>query len=116
MLTQISNLQFDDYYVAPASTATHCNGLNGSGASRNISNKLMKYYNSWIIASGGGTTPSIPNTAKPAFRYGGSFLQEAVQSFQEQDKAGGNPCDELRQYLESGPERTEDVIAWWGVC
>lgn len=116
MLTQISNPQFDDYYVAPASTATHCNGSNGSGASRNISNKLMKYYNSWIIASGSGTTPSIPNTAKPAFRYGGSFLQEAVQSFQEQDKAGGNPRDELRQYLESGPERTEDVIAWWGVC
>ena len=75
----------------------------------------MKYYNSWIIASGGGTTPSIPNT-KTAFRYGGSFLREAVQSFQEQDKAGGNPRDELRQYLESGAERTEDVIAWWGVC
>jgi len=64
VLKQVSNPQFDDYYVAPASTATNCNGSNGSGASRNISHKLVKSYNSRIIASGGGTTPSILNTKR----------------------------------------------------
>jgi hypothetical protein len=50
-------------------------------------------------------------------RYGSSFLLEAVQSFQQEEKAAGSPRDELKLYLESGVESTdsEDVIAWWGV-
>jgi hypothetical protein len=48
-------------------------------------------------------------------RYGGSFLLEAVQSFQQEQKAAGSPRDELKLYLESGVESTEDVITWWGV-
>jgi hypothetical protein len=48
-------------------------------------------------------------------RYGGSFLLEAVQSFQQKQKAAGSPRDELKLYLESGVESTEDVITWWGV-
>ena len=79
----------------------------------NILDKIASFVTSNSnIAS--GPTSSIPTT-KLAFRYGGSFLQEVVQSFQQQDKADGNPCDELCQYLESGPESTKDVIGWWGV-
>jgi hypothetical protein len=47
--------------------------------------------------------------------YGGSFLLEAVQSFQQEQKAARSPRDELKLYLESGVELTEDVITWWGV-
>ncbi|KAM6491794.1 hypothetical protein JOM56_012834 [Amanita muscaria] len=50
-----------------------------------------------------------------AFRYGGSFLLEAVQSLQQEEKAAGSPRDELKQYLESGAEPTDNVVAWWGV-
>lgn len=79
----------------------------------NILDKIASFITSNSnIAS--GPTSSIPTT-KPAFHYGSSFLQEAVQSFQQQDKADGNPHNELHQYLESGPESTEDVIGWWGV-
>lgn len=39
---------------------------------------------------------------------------EAVQSFCQEEKAEGNPRDELKLYLESGPEATDNVIAWWG--
>ncbi|KIL56126.1 hypothetical protein M378DRAFT_39166, partial [Amanita muscaria Koide BX008] len=46
--------------------------------------------------------------------YGGSFLLEAVQSLQQEEKAAGSPQDELKQYLESGAEPTDNVVAWWG--
>lgn len=52
----------------------------------------------------------------PSHRYGGSFLLDAVQSFQQEEKASGSPRDELKQYLESGPEPTDNVVHWWGVC
>jgi hypothetical protein len=55
----------------------------------------------------------VPISSTP--RYGSSFLLEAVQSFQQEEKAAGSPRDELKLYLESGVESTEDVIAWWGV-
>jgi hypothetical protein len=48
-------------------------------------------------------------------RYGSSFLLKAVQSFQQEQKAAGSPRDELKLYLKSGVESTEDVITWWGV-
>jgi hypothetical protein len=50
-----------------------------------------------------------------SYRYGGSFLLDAVQSFQQEEKAAGSPRDELKLYLESGIEPTADVIKWWGV-
>ena len=49
------------------------------------------------------------------YKYGGSYLLEAVQSFQQAEMATANPCDELDQYLKSGVEKTGDVIKWWGV-
>ena len=58
-----------------------------------------------------GTTANTP----PAHRYGGSFLFEAIQSLQQEEKATGSPCDELKMYLESGIEQTLDVIGYWGV-
>ena len=48
----------------------------------------------------------------PVVFYGGSFLLEAVQSFQQEEKAAGNPRDELKQYFNLGIEPTEDVILW----
>jgi hypothetical protein len=48
--------------------------------------------------------------------YSSSFLLEAVQSFQQEQKAARSPCDELKLYLKSGVESMEDVITWWGVC
>lgn len=55
----------------------------------------------------------VPISSTP--RYGSSFLLEAVQSFQQEEKAAGSPHDELKLYLKSGVESTDDVIAWWGV-
>ena len=55
--------------------------------------------------------------AKPIYRYGGSYLLESVQSFQEEKKAAGNPRDELTQYLESGVESAPDVMSpIYGIC
>jgi hypothetical protein len=59
---------------------------------------------------------AVLSTPKPSFHYGGSFLSEAVQAFQQKKKAAGSPRDELVQYLESEAETTTNVIAWWGVC
>ena len=50
-----------------------------------------------------------------SYHYGGSYLLDAVQSFQQEEKATGSPYDELKQYLESGIETTADVVKWWGV-
>jgi len=52
--------------------------------------------------------------AKLTRRYGGSYLLEAVQSFEKEKKAG-SPRDELNMYLEAGIEVVTDVISWWGV-
>jgi hypothetical protein len=53
---------------------------------------------------------------KPSAHYGGSYLREAVQMFQQKEKTEGSPRDELQQYLKSGVETTTDAVAWWGVC
>jgi hypothetical protein len=53
--------------------------------------------------------------SQPTYKYGGSYLLEAVQSFQQAEIAVANPRDELDQYLKSGVEQTEDAIKWWGV-
>jgi hypothetical protein len=52
----------------------------------------------------------------PLAHYGSNFLLEAVQLFQQDEKASGSPRDELKQYLESSAEKMEDIIVWWGVC
>ena len=49
-----------------------------------------------------------------SLRYGSSYLLEAVQSLCKEEKAAGSPHNELKMYLESSPEVTNDVIAWWG--
>jgi hypothetical protein len=56
------------------------------------------------------TTVTNPRSAS----YGSSYLSDAVQSFCEEEKAAGSPRDELKLYLESGPETTDNVLAWWG--
>ncbi|KAF8799820.1 hypothetical protein BYT27DRAFT_7217371 [Phlegmacium glaucopus] len=58
------------------------------------------------------TTPvhdSSATQAAPIRRYGGSYLLEAVQSFQQEEKSADSPRNELKQYLESGPEPTDNV-------
>lgn len=57
---------------------------------------------------------ALPSGPTP-YRYGGSFLFDAVQSLRQEEKAIGNPRDELRMYLESGVEETSDVVEYWGV-
>jgi hypothetical protein len=47
--------------------------------------------------------------------YGGSYLLNAIQAFQQRDSAGEGPRDELQQYLSAGVESTKDVLGWWGV-
>jgi hypothetical protein len=60
--------------------------------------------------------PNVPaDSAAPLPRYGSSFLLDAVQTFRREEVASGSPRDELKQYLESGAESTDNVIAWWGV-
>jgi hAT family C-terminal dimerisation region len=59
-------------------------------------------------------TSTAKNATSASIQYGGSYLLEAVQSFCQEEKAAGNPRDELKRYLESGPEPTTDVIGWWG--
>ena len=54
-----------------------------------------------------------PSTQGPLFNYSGSFVREAVQAFQQQEKVG--PHNELQQYLNSGVEETTNILSWWGV-
>ena len=69
------------------------------------------------VGSSAPETSSCTGAAvAPSHCYGGSYLLDAVQSFQKEEKASSSPCDELTQYLESGPEPTDNVICWWGVC
>jgi hypothetical protein len=56
-----------------------------------------------------------PITPEPLFQYGGSYLWNAVQSFQQKDTGSGSPRDELHQYLQSDVETTMDILGWWGV-
>src|ERR1700678_315932 len=77
-------------------------------------NSQFIFFGSYSSSSTAGS--NVLTTAAPTVRYGGSFLLEAVQSFQQEEKAAGSPRDELRQYLDSGVEPTSDVILWWGVC
>jgi len=72
-------------------------------------------YDTFYILTSKQTKPHFTAVISAVPRYGSSFLLEAVQSFQQEEKAAGSPRDELKLYLESGVESTEDVIAWWGV-
>lgn len=69
---------------------------------------------SYIVSAAGMSDKE--NLPPGSYRYGGSFLLDAVQSFQQEEKAAGSPRDELKMYLESGVEQTTNVIQWWGVC
>jgi len=80
---------FDHYYVARGEPAT-------------------------VSTTSSGDAKAMESTTTGSYRYGGSFLLDAVQSFQQEEKAAGSPRDELRMYLESGVEHTTDVIQWWG--
>lgn len=84
-----NNIQFDKYYIPPASPPAA---------------SLSKLGNNY----------SDINTTTPSAHYGSSYLLEAVQSFCQQEKAVGSPRDELKWYLESGQESTDNVIGWWG--
>jgi hypothetical protein len=77
-----------------------------------------EYYVPPQAPSSSTTTRPQPSAAAPGAplaRYGSSFLLEAVQSFQHKEKSTVNPRDELKQYLGSVVESTDDVVAWWGV-
>lgn len=52
-------------------------------------------------------------TPEPLFQYGGSYLCNAVQSFQQEDTIAGSPRDELQQYLQSDvkSETTTDILS-----
>jgi hypothetical protein len=52
---------------------------------------------------------------EPLFQYGGSYLCQTVQEFQQQDSIEGSPWDELQHYLQSAIETTMDIPGWWGV-
>jgi hypothetical protein len=56
-----------------------------------------------------------PSTPEPSFNYGGSYLRNSVQAFQQQVNAAGSPRDKLQQYLKSGVETTTNIPGWWGV-
>jgi hypothetical protein len=82
---------------------------------RRLEDVFDDYYVPPQAPSATSTAPASVAAAVPLARYGSSFLLEAVQSFQSQEKTAVNPRDELKRYLNSPVESTDDVIAWWGV-
>jgi hypothetical protein len=48
-------------------------------------------------------------------QYGRSWMLAAVKKRQETDRAQLSPRSELRAYLKSPLEVTDDVVRWWGV-
>ncbi|KAF7333887.1 hypothetical protein MSAN_02401300 [Mycena sanguinolenta] len=61
-------------------------------------------------------TSSVPVQAKPASlrRYGSSFLMDVVNSVQQAERARAHPRDELKGYLSSPLENTDNVLHYWG--
>ncbi|KAF7372957.1 hypothetical protein MSAN_00502900 [Mycena sanguinolenta] len=59
---------------------------------------------------------SVPVQAKPASlrRYGSSFLMDVVNSVQQAERARAHPRDELKGYLSSPLENTDNVLHYWG--
>ncbi|KAH9051622.1 hypothetical protein EDB83DRAFT_2316753 [Lactarius deliciosus] len=51
---------------------------------------------------------------KRALNYGGAYLINAVQAFQQQQHASEGPHEELQQYLKTGVESMTNVLGWWG--
>lgn len=48
-------------------------------------------------------------------RYGSSYLIDAINSLQQDEWARADPRDELKGYLSAPPEKTDQVLQWWGV-
>lgn len=51
----------------------------------------------------------------PLHRYGSSFLLDAVNSAQRAQRADAQPRDELKDYLASPLENTDNILHYWGV-
>ena len=62
------------------------------------------------------TEPSPPDNPRPFAHYGASFLADTVQSLRMEANSMIQPRDELKRYLEDGPEHVDDIVGWWGVC
>jgi hAT family C-terminal dimerisation region len=98
--------KFDKYYTPPAIPTASKSVTAQSEGMQNFLTCLQTYTNTQLGEVDVNSTADV--------RYGGSYLLEAVQSFRQEAKAAGNPRDELKLYLESGPEVTSDVVGWWG--
>jgi hypothetical protein len=48
-------------------------------------------------------------------QYGYTWMRAAVKLRQDADRAKRRPREELRAYLSSPLEDTENVVLWWGV-
>jgi hypothetical protein len=72
-------------------------------------------YDTFYILTSKQTKPHFTAVILAMPWYSSSFLLKVVQSFQQEEHAAGSPHNELKLYLESGVESTEDIIAWWGV-
>lgn len=60
---------------------------------------------------------TVPVEAKPTVlhQYGSSFLLDVVNSVQQAERAQAHPRDELKGYLSSPLEQTNNVLHYWGV-
>ena len=48
-------------------------------------------------------------------QYGSSWMRAAVRFRHDAERSVSEPCDELKQYIESPLEDVENVVTWWGV-
>ena len=48
-------------------------------------------------------------------RYGSSFLLDAVNASQQEARARAEPRDELKAYLSTPLEKTDNILHYWGV-
>lgn len=78
-------------------------------------------FNTYYAAPTTETTRPAPSdivqiSTEIAFaHYGASFLVDAVQSFQNLDHSTSDAHEELACYLHAGPERSENIVLWWGI-
>ncbi len=102
----MERLKFDKYYTPPAIPTTSKSVTTQSDGTQKFLTHLRPDTNTQVGEVDANSAADV--------RYGGSYLLEAVQSFRQEEKAAGNPRDELKLYLESGPEVTSNVVGWWG--
>ncbi|KAF7334030.1 HAT dimerization [Mycena venus] len=59
---------------------------------------------------------SVASSVNPPLlqQYGSSFPMDAVNSVQQAERARADPLDELKGYLPSPLEVTDNVLHWWG--